>query len=73
MDEDFVTRLLQCLDVFPSGAKVMLLAFDFHYDEQGERREDLERILRTEPLRSGACPTLSRSLGVDLFGSSIPL
>jgi mannonate dehydratase len=41
VDEDFVTRLLQCLDVFPSGAKVMLLAFDFHYDEQGERREDL--------------------------------
>ena len=41
VDEDFVTRLLQCLDVFPSGAKVMLLAFDFHYDEQGERQEDL--------------------------------
>jgi mannonate dehydratase len=41
VDEDFVTRLLQCLDVFPSGAKAMLLAFDFHYDEQGERREDL--------------------------------
>ena len=41
VDEDFVTRLLQCLDVFPSGAKVMLLAFDFHYDEHGERREDL--------------------------------
>ena len=41
VDEDFVTRLLQCLDVFPSGAKVMLLVFDFHYDEQGERREDL--------------------------------
>ena len=41
VDEDFVTRLLQCLDVFPSGAKVMLLAFDFHYDEQGERQEDM--------------------------------
>jgi uncharacterized protein len=41
VDEDFVTRLRQCLDVFPSGAKAMLLAFDFHYDEQGERREDL--------------------------------
>src|SRR5262249_58980564 len=25
----------------PSGAKGMLLAFDFHYDEQGARREDL--------------------------------
>ena len=41
VDEDFVTRLLQCLDVFPAGAKAMVLAFDFHYDEQGERREDL--------------------------------
>jgi mannonate dehydratase len=41
VDQDFVTRLLQCIDVFPSGAKVMLLAFDFHYDEQGERQEDL--------------------------------
>ena len=26
---------------FRPGAKVMLLAFDFHYDEQGERQEDL--------------------------------
>ena len=41
VDEDFVARLLQCLDAFPPGAKAMLLAFDFHYDEQGARREDL--------------------------------
>src|SRR5262244_4674184 len=41
VDEDFVRRLMQCLDVFPSGAKAMLLAFDFHYDEPRERREDL--------------------------------
>jgi uncharacterized protein len=41
VDEDFVRRLLQCLDVFPRGAKAMLLAFDFNYDESGARREDL--------------------------------
>jgi uncharacterized protein len=40
-DEDFVRRLLQCLDAFPWGSKAMLLAFDFHYDERGARREDL--------------------------------
>jgi uncharacterized protein len=41
VDEDFVRRLLHCLDAFPRGAKAMLLAFDFHYDEDGARREDL--------------------------------
>jgi mannonate dehydratase len=41
VDEDFVRRLLQCLDAFPRGAKAMLLAFDFHYDGRGARREDL--------------------------------
>jgi predicted TIM-barrel fold metal-dependent hydrolase len=41
VDEDFVRRLLQCLDAFPRGAKAMLLAFDFHYDERGARRGDL--------------------------------
>jgi uncharacterized protein len=41
VDEDFVRRLLQCLDAFPRGAKAMLLAFDFHYDERGAQREDL--------------------------------
>ncbi len=41
VDEDFVRRLLQYLEVFPPGAKAMLLAFDFHYDENGTRREDL--------------------------------
>jgi len=40
VDEDFVRRLLQCLDAFPRGAKAMLLAFDFHYEERGARRED---------------------------------
>jgi uncharacterized protein len=41
VDQDFVARVLQCLNAFPPGAKVMLLAFDFHYDESGARREDL--------------------------------
>jgi uncharacterized protein len=41
VDEDFVRRLLHCLDVFPRGVKAMLLAFDFHHDERGARREDL--------------------------------
>jgi uncharacterized protein len=41
VDADFVARLLRCLDAFPQGAKAMLLAFDFHHDEHGARREDL--------------------------------
>ena len=41
VDADFVARLLRCLDAFPQGAKAMLLAFDFHYEENGARREDL--------------------------------
>ena len=41
VDEDFVHRLLSCLGDFPQGAKAMVLAFDFHYDQDGARREDL--------------------------------
>jgi mannonate dehydratase len=41
VDQDFVRRLQDYLAAFPSGAKAMLLAFDFSYDEQGRRREDL--------------------------------
>ncbi len=41
IDEDFVRRLLHYLGAFPRGAKAMLVAFDFHYDEHGARREDL--------------------------------
>ncbi|HUF40492.1 MAG TPA: amidohydrolase family protein [Verrucomicrobiae bacterium] len=41
VDEDFVRRLEHCLEAFPSGAKIMLLAFDFHHDASGARREDL--------------------------------
>jgi len=40
VDQDFVRRLAQYLEAFPRGAKAMLLAFDFYYDETGTRRED---------------------------------
>lgn len=41
VDRDFLRRLMECLGAFPPGAKAMLLAFDFNYDGQGMRREDL--------------------------------
>jgi uncharacterized protein len=41
VDKDFVRRLEHCLEAFPSGAKIMLLAFDFHHDASGARRDDL--------------------------------
>jgi mannonate dehydratase len=41
VDQDFLRRLMECLDAFPRGAKVMLLAFDFNYDAHGARREEL--------------------------------
>jgi len=41
VDEDFVRRLLQCLDVFPREVKAMLLAFDYFHDDDGAPREDL--------------------------------
>lgn len=41
VDEDFVRRLMHCLDAFPRGAKAMLLGFDFHHDEHGAPLEDL--------------------------------
>jgi predicted TIM-barrel fold metal-dependent hydrolase len=41
IDQGFLQRLLLCLEPFPLGAKAVLLAFDFNYDEQSRRREDL--------------------------------
>ena len=41
VDEDFVRRLSHYLDVFPAGAKIMLLAFDFNHDLSRAQREDL--------------------------------
>ena len=40
VDEDFVRRLMAYLDAFPRGFKVMLLSFDFHYDDAGIRHEE---------------------------------
>lgn len=41
IDKGFVTHLRRLLAEFPAGAKCMLLAFDYHYDEDGQR--DLQR------------------------------
>jgi mannonate dehydratase len=38
VDESFVERLVWLTDQLPAGVKMMLLAFDFFYDENGERR-----------------------------------
>jgi uncharacterized protein len=61
LDEGVVARLARLMDDFPPGAKAMLLAFDFTYDADGKRREDLTtfsvsndyaaRIARTRPDR----------------------
>jgi mannonate dehydratase len=41
VDDDYVRRFLYYLEAFPRGAKAMWLAFDFHHDEGGARRQDL--------------------------------
>jgi uncharacterized protein len=41
LDTEMVARLARLADELPAGAKVMLLAFDFTYDETGKRRDDL--------------------------------
>lgn len=41
IDRGFVHRLARLIDEFPQGARVMLLAFDYHHDSKGVR--DLER------------------------------
>jgi mannonate dehydratase len=61
VDRAMVSRLASLVDQMPVGAKVMLLAFDFTYDEKGKRREDLttfsvtneyaQRIARSRPER----------------------
>jgi mannonate dehydratase len=40
VDEDFVRRLIEYLEAFPRGFKVMLLSFDFHYDDAGIKHEE---------------------------------
>ena len=36
LDQGMVKRINRLVDDFPAGAKVMLLAFDFTYDERGK-------------------------------------
>ena len=40
MDQGMVERLVQLAGTLPAGAKIILLAFDFAYDETGRRRDD---------------------------------
>src|SRR5215468_6146018 len=72
VDEDFVSRLLQCLDVFPSGGQSDAAGLRLSLRRAGRASGGSERILRPEPLRGGACPTFSGSFGVDLFDPSLP-
>jgi mannonate dehydratase len=41
LDQSAVERLSRIADTFPPGARFMLLAFDFTYDETGKQRRDL--------------------------------
>jgi len=41
MDSAYVQRLLALHAAFPKGARVMLLAFDWHYNANGERVAEL--------------------------------
>lgn len=41
LDIAYVDRLMRLQDEFPRGTRLMLLAFDYHYDHTGARREDL--------------------------------
>ncbi len=61
MDQAAVDRLRVLMDEMPPGARLVLLAFDFTYDESGTRREDLTafsvshefavRVARSNPAR----------------------
>ena len=40
VDDSFVARLENLMDGFPPGARILLLAFDWAYDEQGRPRRE---------------------------------
>ncbi len=40
LNKAFIQRLKDQLDTFPKGARLMLMAFDYTYDEQGKKRAD---------------------------------
>jgi len=44
MDAAYVQRLLTLHTAFPRGSKLVLLAFDWHYDQNGRRIESLSPI-----------------------------
>jgi mannonate dehydratase len=41
IDDRFLSRLVRLHDDFPKGAKLMLIAFEHHYDGEGKQRDDL--------------------------------
>lgn len=41
LDDAIVARMTELVEAMPAGAKLMLLAFDFTYDEAGQLRRDL--------------------------------
>src|SRR5688572_27471309 len=41
LDQGALARIIALADQCPPGAKIMLLAFDFTFDEKGARRNDL--------------------------------
>jgi uncharacterized protein len=61
MDAAYVARLLELMAAYPRGAKLMLLAFDWHYQEDGRRSEEhspfyssneyAQRLARKHPQR----------------------
>lgn len=41
IDARYIDRLMRLQDGLPRGVRLMLLAFDYHFDESGQRRDDL--------------------------------
>ena len=58
-DAAYVGRLLQLIEAFPTGARLMLLAFDYHYGPDGRRR--LEHSSFYVPNRYAAVVARGRS------------
>ncbi len=40
VDKQFITRLIELNKVMPNGSRLLLLAFDYTYDENGQQRPD---------------------------------
>jgi uncharacterized protein len=48
VDRDYASRMKQIMDEFPVGAKAMLFAFDYTYDDEGQRDKGQREIGRSE-------------------------